>query len=371
MKLISIFIAAAIGFSNLCSAQITIDQNDLPSPGDVITRHGADNFQNLDFVATGPNYSWDFSALNVVDSTSEDYFNITQAPFTSLLTFGLFAPNTTKSQIFKNGGNPLNTGTLPGASFLFDVDSTYEFYKKNATRFAKTGYSIRLNGIDVPLGFDSNDVIFNLPVTYGKVDSSHSIFEIDIPFLDFLYYQGDSRRINTVDGWGQLKLPNVATPYDVLRIKSEVYAFDSIHIDTLIINNGFKFNRPTSIEYKWMAKGQKWPILTATATELLGNSTVSNVKYKYTPAVSPFGITDITEMKNVELFPTKIDQGFLLRSTSKEYYSIEIISMDGKIVQNFEKVAGNSFVNTSIQNGLFLVRVINQNGQAKIFKIIK
>jgi hypothetical protein len=290
----------AILSTSAVHAQITIDQNDLPAPGDQIIRHRANNFVGLDFTTTGPNSSWDFSTLTMNDSSVVDYFNISSAPFTALLTFGPLAPNNLKSQLFRNGGNPLNTGNIPGANLLFNVDSTFEYYKKSSTRFAKTGYSITLNSFPVPLPFDSNDVLFALPLNYNDVDSSHSVFEINTPFLSFIYYQGDQRRTNTVDGYGTLKLPNDTTLHQVLRIKSEVLAVDTIHIDTLILNNGFKFNRPKNVTYHWIAKGKKWPLLTASGIEIGGNLTINSVEYKHTYIPTPFHIDDLAS-ENIQL----------------------------------------------------------------------
>jgi hypothetical protein len=370
MKKLSLIAISALFCLN-ANAQITIDQSDLPSPADVITRHNAANFTALDFVTTGPNFTWDFSTLDVTDSINANYFNITQAPFTSLFTFGPFGPNTTKSQLFKDGANPLNTGAIPGGGFLFAVDSSFEFYKKSATRFAKTGYSINLNGFAIPLPFDSNDVVYKLPMNYGNVDSSHSIFEINSPFLSFLYYNGDQRRINTVDGWGKLKLPNVAVPYDVLRIKSEIFSVDTIHIDTLIINTGFKIARPKSTEYKWIAKGLKAPILVATATELLGTETITGVNYKFTPKVIPQSIRAENQDDNVSIYPTKINESFRLIGEQGTKYNVEIITIDGKLMQSFKNVNANTNISPSINSGLFLVKITSPNGLQKVIKISK
>jgi hypothetical protein len=169
MKKIILMTSCVFVFATM-QAQITIDQNDMPNANDSTVRVTANNSAGLDFLATGANFTWDFSALAFTASSTDKYFAIANAPLLGLLTYGPFAPLNLKSQIFKDGQSPLNFGT-GGASALFNADSTFEYYKKTASKYARTGYTIRLNGFDLPLPYDSNEVFFNLPMNYNNSDS--------------------------------------------------------------------------------------------------------------------------------------------------------------------------------------------------------
>jgi hypothetical protein len=172
-------------------------------------------------------------------------------------------------------------------------------------------------------------------LAFGSADSSLSIFEINTPFLSFLYYKQRQKRVNHIDGWGKLKLPN-GFDYDVLRVKSEIYAVDTIHIDTTIsvggipipLNQGFNLPRPKSIEYKWLAKNKQAAILEVIGTENAGTFTPTTVRY-YNQF--PLGIAADFYV-NFEVFPT-VANDVLHFTDVKNISTIYIVDVDGKIIQ--------------------------------------
>jgi Secretion system C-terminal sorting domain len=364
----------AIILSIGAKAQITITQSDMPIAGDSSTRVTANNTTGLDFVSTGANQVWDFSALTYTTSTTTNYTAITGAPIFALFTFGPFATNANlRSQIFLSGNSPLNFGTGP-TSGLFSVSNTLEFYKKNASRYAKTGYSVNLNGIDVPLAFDSNDVIYALPMNFNNVDSCLSIFEINTQFLSFLYYRTRQKRVNHVDGWGKLKLPN-GFDYDVLRVKAELYAVDTFHVDTTIfgvpLSVGLNLPRPKSIEYKWLAKGLQEPVMIATGTEIAGNFTPTSVRYLNKVALAN---NDVDFTNTNKMYPTIVSQ-FLQLDFMQPLNSISVLDINGKIVQQLDAknrvVAPSKLDCSGLQSGVYIVSALFANGKSINQQIIK
>ncbi len=74
--LISLFMAITI----YAYPQITIDNNDMPSPGDTVRRSTALNVEIYDFELTGEDYTWDFSELTSINQTVDAFVSVTQTP---------------------------------------------------------------------------------------------------------------------------------------------------------------------------------------------------------------------------------------------------------------------------------------------------
>lgn len=225
------------------ASQITIDQSDMPSPGDTIRKSNALNIDLYDFTETGTDYTWDYSDLIPITQTIDTFVKVTETPIAYWPFFLLSADMASPT-----AGSPIPQ--IP----LKDI---FTFYKKSTGSFSDLGYAANVFGIPLPFKFDNADILFKFPMNYGNVDSSQSGFEFGIPDLGYILV--DKSRVNTVDGWGNLITPYGT--YEVLRLKSEVHEFDSIYIDSL------GFGIPINVnytEYKWIAKSQKIPLLTAT-----------------------------------------------------------------------------------------------------------
>jgi Secretion system C-terminal sorting domain len=349
---------------NISMAQITIDQTDMPIAKDSSVRVNASNGATFNFATTGANTVWDFSTLTFVNSTTETYSDISGAPgFTQLIFNSPFNQNA-KSQIFKTGQNPLQS--IPGLPLT--VGNTLEFYKKTATRYARTGYSLNLNGIDLPLPFDSNDIEYKLPMNFGNVDSCLSVFQINSPFLSFLYYKTRQKRVNQVDGWGKLKLPN-GFEYDVLRIKSTLYTVDTFHVDTFV-SFGFQLPMRKTIEYKWLAKGLQAPILVASGLEIAGNWTPTTIRYlnKNALALQDAAIETLT------IEPTVANDFINIHLANKVIASVCIYDQLGKLVLT-QKLSGNAnhtpIILTSLTSGNYIISARCNNGAVVTGKFVK
>ncbi len=331
---------ASIFFATATQAQITVDINDMPIAKDSVVRYNATGFNALDFTTTGANTSWDYSALVAGTRVVDKHFDILQAPLFALATYGPFASANLKSQIWKDGQSPLNLGA---AGTFINIDSTFEFYKKATNRYARTGYTIRLNGFDVPLPYDSNDVFYKLPMNFNDVDSGISVFEINTSFLSFLYYKTRQKRINYVDGWGELKLPN-GYKTNVLKVKSELYAKDTVHIDTLF-PFGFAINRPKTIEYKWLAKNMQAPILSVIGNEVGGTFTPTTVQFHYVIADN---ISDLNKVKNsINIYPNPANAYVTIQWNGTTAMQATVYNMQGQVQYSNNKMFPQSWINIS------------------------
>ena len=224
--------------------QITITSADMPDAGDTIRRSHTVNLAGIDFTVTGEDHLWDFPALEPIYQTVDTFVDVSSTPWLYQLAF-LGAANLARPM--------QDFDQIPG----FQVTDAYEFYNNLSSDYSLAGFGVTINGLPVPNKFDSPDVIYRFPVSYGNVDSSFSEYEIVVPGLG--YAGGWKKRVNTADGWGTLTTPYGA--FDALRLRSEVDQYDSVYIDSL--GMGLPMSRQY-VEYKWLGNGMGLPLCVAT-----------------------------------------------------------------------------------------------------------
>jgi hypothetical protein len=355
MKKILGLVAASLIISSSGFAQITITKDDMPLANKKVGRSNAATVgQTNDFTLTGTNFSWDFTSLVPTTADTLKYDTISSAPIFAQAIFGLFAGAQNRSQIFGDTKNPLN---FPGvvASF-FPVDSAKAYYRKATASFAKTGFSIRLTGFDIPLPYDTADVIYKFPMNYGSVDSGNSAFEINTPLLAALFYRQSQKRVNVVDGWGSLKLPYSGT-YDVLRVKSVVSGSDTIHVDTGFVNLGFRIPRIAEVQYKWLAKGQEEPVLTVIGTEALGTFTPSVIKFKQGPAPEA-----VATLFTDPIYAVANANGATIHN-AENVATVRVFDLQGRLLSSSNQ-SGKNLIQVNYRNSnTVIIQCFNKTGQ--------
>ncbi|MEJ2595467.1 MAG: T9SS type A sorting domain-containing protein [bacterium] len=222
-------------------SQIVIDHNDMPSPGDTVRISIALNMDDYDFEETGEGYVWDYSGLIPLDQQVDTFVSVLQTPV-FYWPFFLLTANMASPQL-----GELLFPELP----LTDI---YRFFNNSADRFTDEGFAATIFEIPLPLPFEDPDVLYEFPMEYGHTDSSFSGLELAVEGIG--YISVSRKRVSTVDGWGTLYTP--FGRFDALRLRSEVEENDSIYIDS--ISTGFPLERDY-IEYKWLGKDQKLPLL--------------------------------------------------------------------------------------------------------------
>ncbi len=232
-------------------AQITITQSDMPSPGDSTRRSTNISTFGADYTSTGANYSWDFTGMFPLTQTVNNYVSVSSVPFLYQL---IFIPN-----IVANLASPIDTFNLiPGLV----VADPYLFYKKSSSSYNDVGFAVTINSIPLPIKYDTPDILYKLPMAYGNADSSNSGFQLGVPDLGFAGI--DRKRVNHVDGWGELKTP--FGTFDVIRLKSQVFETDTIYIDSISFGTTIQRNYT---EYKWLGNGFDAPLLQVTEEGLI------------------------------------------------------------------------------------------------------
>ena len=250
-------------------AQVTIGQNEMPHAGDELRSTRASINPFLNYQATGPAYTWDFNLVHAEEDTTV-YQSVSSTNFIYALAYAdiFFNPNR---------ANHARAGVDLPFNELLPIEDPYTFFYRSSSVYKKVGYGVDLAGIPVPITFTEQDVVYNLPLTYGAADVSTSAYQVSVPTLAYYGYQQE--RTNEVDGWGSITTP--AGTWDVLRVKTTLEGRDSINIDTLSL--GFTVDRPIVREYKWLAPGLRVPVLQVNTSEIFGLELITSIYFYDVP----------------------------------------------------------------------------------------
>lgn len=308
MKILSLLLLCL--FSSHLSAQITLNRSHFPQSGDSMRVSNASPAGMADRVLTsGPNQNWDFRDLESNGQEFIYYQNSLQTPY-----FFYF---------FNTFGNKLVDSI---DLVVTQLTLLYNFFGANNNKFSTRGLGFSVQGLPLPANYTDEDEIYHFPLTYGRKDSTTFAFAANIPTLGG--YSNTGWRRTEVDGWG-----NIQTPYgsfDCLRLKSTVFTRDSLDIQ------GFNLGLPprTTIEYKWLAREEKIPILEITGTQLVGTFTPTTVRYRdRIPAVVAPNAATASDLRTLQLYPVPANDKILLRKhPANQLQRILIFDSFGKMV---------------------------------------
>ena len=252
--------AACLGvFSLSASAQITVEDTDLPQGDTEYT------FQNVapdflaDFESSGPGWIWDFTELAVVDSTVTLVEDISEASVTAQFVFNGFDPEY-QADHFYTVLNILDFGDLGGdVGIPVQLDEVVGYHQIAGGTYNQVGLGMSLSGLELPIPFENVDEVHPVPLTADATLESTAAYEVVVPAT--LTYIVDQTRFSEVDGHGTLLLPD-GTSHEVLRLKSTVNSEDSVYVD--LAEQGFAFERET-VTYLWLGDGgMPWMEVTTT-----------------------------------------------------------------------------------------------------------
>lgn len=250
--------------ATVAHAQITIGQNEMPHENDQLVRVQAVTNPFINFSATGPAHTWNFANLAAAQGDTTRYQTVASTNFIYAIVY---------ADVFFNGNraNHAKSGTDIPFSQLLSIQNPYTFRFRSNSVYKTVGYGVELSGIPVPIIFDDQDEIYQLPIHFGDADVSHSSYHIEIPNVGYYGFQQD--RANEVDGWGAITTPGGT--WDVLRVKTTLNMSDTI--------TGFAIDRPVAHEYKWLAQDLRVPVLQVNTTTLFGTEVVTAIYYYDVP----------------------------------------------------------------------------------------
>lgn len=338
----------------LIKAQISIDQNDMPSAGDTIRLSSTFEIGTINYEETGDDFTWDFSDLFALSQSVDTFVSIQQTPLVYQLVFFTSA----------NLAQPLTEfDQFPG----FQVTDVYGFYKNSTSDYRYVGYGVTLNEIPIPNKFDEPDIIYQFPIEAGNIDSSLSSYAFDIPGLG--YSGGWKKRVNHTDGWGTLFTPYGS--FQTLRVKSEITQFDSLYIDSL--GFGLPVYREFT-EYKWLGEGFGLPLCTVSDDGLLPSvSYIDSVRTLFS------GMQKFNFNGQVSVYPNPVHNTFYVSLNLKEpsLCVITLYDLRGNIISelfNEELNAGDEIKKFNLQKlslntGGYVLKV-EANGKVTSRKIL-
>lgn len=235
--------------------QITLTASDLPQTGTSYPLVDAAPPILTDLEAAGPAATWDFSNLVPLNEAPQTPQPISAASVTAMFVFNNPFNSAYQADFFLPTALPDFGVDLSG---IIPVDGFSNFYKTDGNAYAIVGLALGAGGFDVPVPYADVDELFPLPLNAGTTFASSSSIEMDIP--ETFGYWSDAERQVEVDGWGTLILPD--GPHEVLRIRTEITAEDSIYIPQ--IGTPFAFER-SQVVYQWYGQGHGFPLLEVNA----------------------------------------------------------------------------------------------------------
>ena len=351
-------------------AQITVGASTFPGAGDTLNYAIDDTPDGID-LAPAPglsNHTWDFSGLDVIN---------------------------TSIQVYRNANQGMSTGDFPGSDLvvLGQVGETY--YNVTATRFEVMGYvgdDPAGFGIDIPAAkfipavierraplnfFDINQQETKLTLPLGVNTLPDTLANLLSGFTDSIRITINTKRLEVVDGWGNCKIPGGT--YPVLRQKRTDFTATGAEIKLPFIGwqdvsnfipsggNGFGglLGTDTTISFRFYNNIEKEEIAVATMSNDL--STVETVRFKdlmTTPSFEPAGFAAAA----IQAYPNPAVEWVRFDCTNlpQDEYTIKIYNIIGKVIwkENYS-MAGNKSVRLELEDfkkGTYLYSLVDSKG---------
>ncbi len=249
----------------LAWAQSQIQESDLPSAGSEYLVSQSRPRAGLDFLATGANYTWDFSQL----SADTQFIVQWKSPF-QVPQYGFSCGNASLQALLLKLADSLPS---QGGVTIRDM---YAFLRKSPSKMTVEGVGATVNGAPIWQCYQDPDEIYVLPLNYGDRDSTTFWlrFTFQVPNFGTVTYAQRGYRIHQADGYGQ-----ITTPYgqfSCLRLRRDVHQKDTVYFQGFPVQR-----RDTSYtELEWLGTGQGVPLLRVQGSFVLGNFTPALIQYK-------------------------------------------------------------------------------------------
>lgn len=322
------------------SAQITITKNDLPLGGDILSQENATFIGTFDEGDTGPNHVWNFDETNLTLSGTfqqTECVDISTTPFAYQIFFNSPFDSEHNSD-FAVGLASLG-GNMQGLPVT--LEDIYSYYQNSNSRYAIVGVGATVSGIPIPQQASPVDVVYDYPVNFGDNQTSVSQQVIQIPSLG--YRKTDQTRVNEVDGWGTVNY--FGTSYNALRIKTTINASDSIYID--MFGFGFQFDRPESIEYKFLV--HEWMVPLVQVNYTAGASTGVLV------AAQPVSVVE-SQAPQFAVFPNPTTEHLTVQWENAINVPYAVYDMQGKRVMEGQLSDNSQIQVNGLANGLYFLK---------------
>ncbi len=343
-------------FTFTTNSQITITQSDVPSVGQSNLVNTSMDLQ-IDYASTGADHVWDFSDLTPLSQSVRSYSNVSSAGLIVGFVFGSFAGNYAASYYGKAIDFDLSAVS---ALLPIQIDNINQFYKKSASSLSSIGYSVEVQGQNIPFKSDTIERKYSFPLTYGDSYSSRGYTLVNTePLFEAILIQY-RQRSSEVDGFGSIRTPYQS--FNAIRVKHRIEEQDSVNFNATWLG----INQPIRYEYEWLANGQVEPVLKISTIEVAGQEVVSSVEYL---TDQPFlGLESLESF--IHFYPNPVTDVLTVNS-DVQLDVLEIVDLNGKIVYSQNSV--NSGTNISLNHlvsGVYQV-VGYKDGLKRVERLIK
>lgn len=336
-------------------AQITIGPSDMPDAGDTV-RYFSTVAAGLDPAPTEAGYIWDFSMLTPDQEAADTCVTVASSPLLYQFYFNnpFLYPEHQASYAVRGQGFSFQVLT---------VTNVFEYFKKDAAGFRNVGFGANVNSAPSSVRRTPVDWVHRFPMAYGDMDTSYSEFELTIPAL-FSFTQRQWR-YNEVDGWGTLYLP--ADTFEVLRVKSVLQRNDSGYVEQF--GQGFAFDEPETVEYKWIAQGMDEPVLVITTVS--GQPTAA--RFHYSPEEIVTGLASPAH-EALQVFPNPAEGEVTVLAPSARGGTVEVLDALGRTVRPLERVqpgARLTFATGGLAPGTYAVRFVSGGERTSVRLLLR
>lgn len=331
-------------FAPSVGAQITITAADMPvgpvggaSFGDTLRYSSANPVgSGIDLTDTGANKVWDFSSLVAIAQTVDTYKTATQINISYAVTI---SPTAYGIKI---------ADSLPGAPI--PVKDIYNFYNKKTSpsRFVTEGFAAKISGLPIPINYSSEDVIYYFPLTYPH-GTDVSNFRLSYNLSGLGYFSQTGTRTTRVDAWGTITTP-YASAVSVIRVRSEIAEIDTVKFGTT--TQGIPRN---TVEYKWLANGEHYPLLSITTTRIGGTETPTSITYRDNKRMGVGVVNTTAKIQSLELYPNPANGDFVNLKVPAAWtsFTVKVYDATGKLVLSTNNKQSISTAN--LASGKYLV----------------
>lgn len=350
----------SILLASVASAQIQITATDMPVIGDTLRSSAANpTSAGITLSNTGANYTWDFSTLVPVSQTVANY----QLAATVNIAFAaVISPTAYGYKVADSFPTPAG---LP-ISLPVSIKNMYTFYNKKSSpsRFVAEGFGASISGIPTPAAYQDEDEIYKFPLDHGVTNDS-TTFDLKFSLASLGSIRQKGYRKTTVDGWGTIKTPFITTAVNCIRVRSEISEIDSFTISPLPT---IAIPRNT-VEYKWLATGEHYPVLLVTANITGSTETITGVRYRdqYRPGLLNVEQTPVLQVLKAYPNPANGTINIDVPATWQNY-TVAIYDMQGRVVANYNNTSKLDVSKLSKGNYLAVLQHENERAAAAIIK---
>lgn len=337
--------------------QITLESTDYLQAGDTVRLSQATDAAT-DLTSTGMNSVWDFSYLQAETQTLVDPYLVANAGFLIQMRFGNFAPAEYMSDYYSSfSGLPFDQF---GSFLPVNIEDVFRFTKITQDSISYTGYSMLVDGNEVPFQSDTIEVAMKYPMSFGDAYSGRAYSKVDFnPIFNGIFIQYRQRE-TVVDGYGSLITPYGS--FNTIRVKHTIQELDSLYADLFGFATWIPLQLPTQNIYEWWAKDELVPVLKIETQLINGDEVVSLIEYKdtYLGLTNSLFSNDI----NFELYPNPSNDELYIEA-EMAIQSITIYSADGRhILEEVGNLDTKLRIDTSsIEGGNYIVLVTTKAGQ--------